>query len=54
MDKRKVIEAYRRGLFSVQECGQLLGLESLHLRILLSKEPHSGSSPLNLPVRYIK
>ncbi|QRG70868.1 hypothetical protein [Brevibacillus choshinensis] len=25
MDKHKVIEAYRRGLITLQECGQILG-----------------------------
>ncbi|ALS27769.1 hypothetical protein IJ21_23730 [Paenibacillus sp. 32O-W] len=28
MDKRKVISAYRRGIISVQECAQILGLDS--------------------------
>lgn len=27
MDKHKVIEAYRRGLITLQECGQILGAE---------------------------
>ncbi|WP_195572154.1 hypothetical protein [Paenibacillus sp. 1001270B_150601_E10] len=27
MDKAKVISAYRRGLLSLQECAQILGLE---------------------------
>lgn len=28
MDKRKVIAAYRRGLISIQECAQIIGVDS--------------------------
>ncbi|MFC5448091.1 hypothetical protein [Paenibacillus aestuarii] len=28
MDKRKVITAYRRGMISIQECAQILGVDS--------------------------
>lgn len=31
MDKRKVIGAYRRGLISVHECAQILGLDNIEL-----------------------
>ncbi|WP_170211429.1 hypothetical protein [Cohnella abietis] len=31
MDKRKVIAAYRRGLISMQECAQILGLDNVEL-----------------------
>ncbi|WP_199731649.1 hypothetical protein [Cohnella endophytica] len=31
MDKRKVIAAYRRGLISVHECAQILGLDNVEL-----------------------
>lgn len=31
MDKHKVIEAYRRGLITLQECGQILGAEKTQL-----------------------
>ncbi|MCD9021196.1 hypothetical protein [Cohnella silvisoli] len=31
MDKRKVIAAYKRGLISVQECAQILGLDNTDL-----------------------
>jgi hypothetical protein len=31
MDKRKVIAAYKRGLISVQECAQILGLDNVEL-----------------------
>ncbi|MDF2713435.1 MAG: hypothetical protein K0R28_360 [Paenibacillus sp.] len=28
MDKRKVITAYRRGFITIQECAQILGIDS--------------------------
>lgn len=31
MDKRKVIAAYRRGFISMQECAQILGIDSLQI-----------------------
>ncbi|BFH61794.1 MULTISPECIES: hypothetical protein [Paenibacillus] len=31
MDKRKVINAYRRGFITIQECGQILGIEDIRL-----------------------
>ncbi|MDP5273804.1 hypothetical protein [Chengkuizengella axinellae] len=31
MDKRKVIEAYQRGFLSIQECAQILGLDSVKI-----------------------
>ncbi|WJQ84053.1 hypothetical protein [Brevibacillus brevis] len=35
MDKHKVIEAYRRGLITLQECGQILGAERKQLDDLI-------------------
>lgn len=35
MDKHQVIEAYRRGLITLQECGQILGAEKTQLDDLL-------------------
>lgn len=35
MDKHKVIEAYRRGLITLQECGQILGAERTQLDDLI-------------------
>jgi hypothetical protein len=35
MDKRKVIKAYHRGFITIQECGQILGLEQIQLNVLL-------------------
>ncbi|MCS7462474.1 hypothetical protein N0M98_20340 [Paenibacillus doosanensis] len=31
MDKRKVIMAYRRGFITVQECAQIMGIDSLQV-----------------------
>ena len=36
MDKQKVIEAYRRGLITLQECGQILGADKSQINDLLS------------------
>jgi|GEM_PF-1385355 len=36
MDKVKVIEAYRRGLITLQECGQILGADKTQLDDLVS------------------
>lgn len=53
MDKRKVIEAYRRGFLTLQECSQILGLEKTQLTDLLltqndlkSTSTSSGHFPL--------
>ncbi|WP_178022676.1 hypothetical protein [uncultured Paenibacillus sp.] len=39
MDKRKVIEAYRRGFLTPQECAQVLGIEGSHLKRMLEDYP---------------
>ncbi|MCT2197067.1 hypothetical protein ACL02P_04745 [Paenibacillus sp. MB22_1] len=39
MDKRKVIEAYRRGFLTPQECAQVLGIEGSHLKVMLEDFP---------------
>lgn len=31
MDKRKVITAYRRGFITMQECAQILGIDSMQI-----------------------
>ena len=36
MDKRKVINAYRRGFLTAQECAQVLGIERQQLNNLLT------------------
>ncbi|MBO8163001.1 MAG: hypothetical protein H0Z34_04660 [Brevibacillus sp.] len=45
MDKQKVIEAYRRGLITLQECGQILGAERSQLDDLVSIEHMRRSLP---------
>jgi len=37
MDKRKVINAYRRGFLTPQECAQVLGIERKQLDDLLAE-----------------
>ncbi|GGG05371.1 hypothetical protein [Paenibacillus aceti] len=37
MDKRKVINAYRRGFLTPQECAQVLGVERKQLDDLLAE-----------------
>ncbi|MFX3633483.1 MAG: hypothetical protein ACE3L7_24340 [Candidatus Pristimantibacillus sp.] len=36
MDKRKVINAYRSGFISIQECAQILGVESKQMSELVN------------------
>ncbi|MDQ8735451.1 hypothetical protein [Paenibacillus sp. LHD-38] len=36
MDKRKVIAAYRRGFISIQECAQIIGVDSLQMTRLVN------------------
>jgi predicted DNA-binding ArsR family transcriptional regulator len=31
MDKRKVISAYRNGFITLQECAQILGIDSMQI-----------------------
>ncbi|MNW32630.1 hypothetical protein D3C74_95760 [compost metagenome] len=47
MDKRKVIEAYRRGFLTLQECAQVLGVEKAQIIGLLEyseAEPKSSTA----------
>lgn len=37
MDKRKVIHAYRRGFISMQECAQILGIDSQQILGIMSE-----------------
>lgn len=41
MDKRKVITAYRRGVLTVHECAQILGVDSLKVVGMVS-DPQAG------------
>lgn len=45
MDKRKVIDAYRRGILTLQECAQILGLEKSQLTGLLDLPPGEFDRP---------
>jgi hypothetical protein len=47
MDKQKVIEAYRRGLITLQECGQILGAEKKQLDDLMQTGRLSSQSRSN-------
>jgi hypothetical protein len=31
VDKRKVISAYRKGIITIQECAQILGIDSMQI-----------------------
>jgi len=37
MDKRQVIAAYRRGIITIHECAQILGLDSRHISSLVNE-----------------
>lgn len=45
MEKQKVIEAYRRGLITLQECGQILGADKSQLDDLVTIEHVRRSVP---------
>ncbi|MEK8127397.1 hypothetical protein WMW72_05660 [Paenibacillus filicis] len=52
MDKRKVITAYRRGFITMQECAQILGIDSLQIMGMVD-DPHgkqTGGKLRKLPV----
>ncbi len=44
MDKRKVITAYRRGMISIQECAQILGVDSSQIMGLMN-DPQLSELP---------
>ncbi|MFD0867785.1 MULTISPECIES: hypothetical protein [Paenibacillus] len=48
MDKRKVIEAYQRGFITIQECAQILGIDSLEIMGMVGA-PHGGERPRPVP-----
>jgi hypothetical protein len=48
MDKRKVIHAYRRGMISLQECAQILGIDSMQVMGVVN-EPMDIDRSRNLP-----
>ncbi|CAG7641155.1 hypothetical protein ACFQI7_11900 [Paenibacillus allorhizosphaerae] len=46
MDKRKVITAYRRGFITIQECAQILGIDSLQIMGLVNDPDWMDNSRL--------
>ena len=48
MDKRKVITAYRRGMISIQECAQILGVDSSQITGLMN-DPELSEPPRSRP-----
>ncbi|WP_274364514.1 hypothetical protein [Paenibacillus thermotolerans] len=47
MDKRKVITAYRRGFLTIQECAQILGIDSPQIMKLVN-DPQMTEKSLKL------
>lgn len=43
MDKSKVIAAYKLGLITIRECGQILGVEEMQLKRLLQLEERKST-----------
>lgn len=46
MDKRKVIAAYRRGFITIQECAQIIGVDSKQAARLINDVKLSHDIPL--------
>jgi hypothetical protein len=44
MDKRKVISAYRRGFITMQECAQILGIDSMQIMGMMN-DPQIAEPP---------
>ena len=44
MDKRKVISAYRRGFITMQECAQILGIDSTQIMGMMN-DPQLAEPP---------
>jgi hypothetical protein len=44
MDKRKVISAYRRGFITIQECAQILGIDSMQIMGMMN-DPQMAEVP---------
>jgi hypothetical protein len=48
MDKRKVISAYRRGFITMQECAQILGIDSIQIMGMMNDpDLHEPSRVMN-------
>ncbi|WP_181438836.1 hypothetical protein [Paenibacillus sambharensis] len=50
MDKRKVIAAYRRGMITIHECAQILGLEAIQVTGMI-EDLKLPADPAGLPNR---
>lgn len=46
MDKRKVISAYRRGFITMQECAQILGIDSMQIMGMMNDSEKAERSLL--------
>ncbi|WP_168928301.1 hypothetical protein [Paenibacillus ginsengarvi] len=46
MDKRKVITAYRRGFITIQECAQILGIDSMQVVGMVDDQKQPDSARL--------
>jgi len=44
MDKRKVIAAYRRGFISIQECAQIIGVDSGQMAKLMNDPQYKSET----------
>lgn len=44
MDKRKVIHAYKRGMISLRECAQILGIDSMQVMNVVNEPQDAKSS----------
>jgi len=42
MEKWKVIQAYRRGMISLQECAQILGIDSMKVMGIMKDSAFDG------------
>jgi hypothetical protein len=47
VDKRKVIMAYRRGFITMQECAQILGIDSLQIMGMVDDPELNGTTVHN-------
>lgn len=43
MDKRKVIDAYLNGILTVQECAQILGINTTYVFDLMKDQQQAGN-----------
>ncbi|WP_442601100.1 hypothetical protein [Paenibacillus sp. KN14-4R] len=52
MDKRKVILAYRRGFITIQECAQIMGIDSMQIMKMMN-DPHMMESLRVSPIEIL-